>query len=383
MKLSEIAVSLLVSSLIISGSCRNVGQGNSGRASDQFQKAETYRDPLKWPFSKTSIWNMPVGSDAEYVHARIRRAEARGMTVDEDVIVLTPDAPMMDIYLNNAGWNKKKNRCLVEGDVMFSAPIPHDFIVSPETWDGLSPNSGLAVLMPDGRTIRQTQPFSHCEPGDTATSKYNDEDVDIYGPGYYGAHGGSDLSAIGGALRIHELTPESGPIRHALKVNLYCQRNVYYDENTEGYRWPALTADGSAPRTYGTLRKVPPVKECRMGALLALPAWMDLDSLGFETKPGRILAEAFRNYGAYLVDNTAWDVYAIITEWSPEGRFTEEFQKNWGFPFAEDSKDTPWSRDMDRIFLNLHVVNNNTQESIGGGGEPLMPLAPDFKPVDL
>ena len=118
-----------------------------------------------------------------------------------------------------------------------------------------------------------------------------------------------------------------------------------------------------------------------MGALLALPATMDLDKMGFETQPARILAEAFQNYGAYLVDDTGWNVYAIITEWSPDGRFSEDFKKNWGFSFSQSSKDTQWSRDMDRLFLNLHVVDNNSANSIGGGGTPRLPLAPVFEPL--
>lgn len=324
---------------------------------------------------------MPIGSDARYVHAKIQKATKRGMTVDEDVIITTPGEPVIAIWENFARWNRTKSRCEPEGDFLFGAPVPHDFVVSPSTWDGLTPNSGLAVVLPDGRTLIQTQPFARCTPGGPGTSATSGSSTSIYSDGYYGAHGGSRLSAIGGALRHWELMPGSGPIRHALKINLFCERNVYYDDETEGYRWPALTADGAASRTYGTLRTVPPVKELRMGALLALPPWMDLDSLGFETEPARILAETFRNYGAYLVDNTAWDVYAIITEWSPEGRFKDEFQKNWGFSFKPSSKDTPWSRDMDRIFLNLHVVDNNSPDSIGGGGEPGMPLAPPFLPT--
>ncbi len=113
--------------------------------------------------------------------------------------------------------------------------------------------------------------------------------------------------------------------------------------------------------------------------MLALPAKMKLDSLGFETKPARILAEAFQNFGAYLVDDTAWDVYAIMTEWSPTGRFDDDFKKNWGFSMKTNSKNTAWARDMDRIFLNLHVVDNNTATTTGGGGKTLMPLAPPFK----
>lgn len=82
------------------------------------------RDALKWPFSPTSIWNMPIGEDAKYVHAHIEKAMAAGMTIDEDYIVMSPGAPLMDIAQNFAGWDKSKNRCTVEGKVLFSAPIP-------------------------------------------------------------------------------------------------------------------------------------------------------------------------------------------------------------------------------------------------------------------
>jgi hypothetical protein len=54
--------------------------------------------------------------------------------------------------------------------VLFEVPIPSDFVVSPTTWDGSTPNSGLAVLQPDGETIIQTQPFARCMMGGDATS---------------------------------------------------------------------------------------------------------------------------------------------------------------------------------------------------------------------
>ena len=335
------------------------------------------RDPLKWPFASNSIWNMPIGSKAVYVHAQIEKAMAAGMTIDEDYIVMTPNAPLMDIYYSDAGWNKNKSRCEKTGEsLLYAAPIPQDFIVSPQTWDGSTPNAGIAVLMPDGRTIKQNQPFAHCEQGGYATSGYLFADQDIYGQGISGAHGGSGLSAIGGTLRIGELTPTSGPIRHALKVNLYARKNVFYDAETKGYRWPARTADGYAAKEYYKDRKNPIVKACRVGALLALSPSIDINSLELETEPAKILAKAFQNYGAYLVDDTAWDVYAIMTEWGPDGRFADEFEKNWGFNIKQNSKDNSWSRDMDRIFTHLYVVDNNYPETIGGGGELRAPLAP-------
>jgi hypothetical protein len=342
--------------------------------------AQEYRNPHKWPFSHNSIWNTPIGSGARYIYAGIEKSTAWGMTIDEDLIVMDPGETPMEIYVNFAGWDRNKSRCEVEGNFMFAAPIPVSFIVSPSTWDGLTPNSGLAVLMPDGETIKQTQPFAHCYEDLPATSRYTFDDMNIYGEGYYGAHGGSGLSAIGGALRVGELTPVSGPVRHALKVNLYGRKNFYYDNVSKGYRWPAKRADSYASNNYGTERTSPVVEECRMGALLALPPDIDLDTLGFETEPARMLAETFRDYGAYVVDDTGWDVYAIVTEWSPDGRFADEFKKNWGFDIRQSSKSSPWARDMDRIFLNLHVVNNNSADSIGGGGEGRMPPAPGFLP---
>ena len=334
------------------------------------------RDPLLQPFHEDSIWTRPIGREAEYVPAKIQKATAHGMTVDEDLIVLTPDAPLLEIYRNDAGWNRNRSRCTIDGPLLFRAPIPVDFIVSPETWDGLTPNSGLAVLMPDGRTLKQTQPFARCTP-EYGTSRYVFGDEDLYGLGHYGAHGGSGLSCIGGTLRVGELAPGAGPIRHALKVNLYAARNLHYDEETRGYRWPARRADAYAARTYGT--RGAPAKACRMGALLALPPMLTDESLGLETEPARRLAQALRDYGAYVVDDTAWDVYGLVTEWGPAGRVTEEFKRVWGFPINPRRRDNAWSRDMDRLFTNLHVVDNNGPDRIGGGGQPRVPLA---EPLD-
>lgn len=329
------------------------------------------RNPYKWPFSRNSIWNMPIGDEAVYVYAGITSPKCRGLTVDEDLIVMSPEVPMVDVYYNDAGWDLNKNRCEFNSDkVLFSAPIPDDFVVNENTWVGETPNSGLAVLMPDKETIIQSQPFARPEAGGPATSKFLFKKVDLYGKGISGAHGGSKLSAIGGALRLGELVP-GGEIRHVLKVNLFAKKFYYYDEKTKGYRWPAVSSDGYAREVYGGT-----IKALRMGSLLALPDWIKIERLGLETEPAKILAKAFQDYGAYVVDDTYWDVYAIITEWSPDGRVKDEFEEKWGFSMTPSSLDTPWARDIRKIFINLYVVDNNGPESIGGGGEPCRSLAP-------
>jgi len=126
-----------------------------------------------------------------------------------------------------------------------------------------------------------------------------------------------------------------------------------------------------------------------MGSLLAIPASVNIDSLGLETEPAKILARAFQDYGAYAVDDTAWSVYAIETEFGPQGRVEDQFNTAWGFPINAASKAVPWARDMDRLFGALNVVDNwdetqwlSVSASSGtqgvGGGAPRVGWAPEF-----
>ena len=110
--------------------------------------------------------------------------------------------------------------------------------------------------------------------------------------------------------------------------------------------------------------------------MLAIPASTDVSALGLETTAAAALAFTLQNYGAYVVDDTAWAVYAICVELGPDGDFTQQFQSDWGFTMTPSSKNTPWARDMDRLFGALAVVDNNTAATPGGGGAPLQPPAP-------
>src|SRR2546426_268400 len=244
------------------------------------------RDPLLWPFSRDSIWNLPIGASALYVPASIQQPTQRGVTND------------------------------------------------------------------------------------------------LYGTGIDGGHGGSGLSSLGGTIRLGELVP-GGVIRHVMKINLYGLNNYYYG-TTQGYRWPASQADGCASSCYGGTTQA-----LRMGSLLAIPASVNVDSLGLETEPAKILARALQDYGAYTVDDTAWSVYAIATEFGPAGRVDTEFSTAWGFAINPSTKTVPWARDMDRLFGALNVVDNwdaaqwaTVSASSGaqgaGGGAPIVPWAPDF-----
>src|SRR2546426_1219532 len=273
------------------------------------------RDPLLWPFSRDSIWNLPIGASAVYVPASIQQPTQRGMTTDPDVIILTPNATMTAVYYNSDGWSGG-SRCSPQGNVLFNAPIPDRFVVpgaGSTNPDGTTPNYATAILMPDGHTLTQGQPFARCTAGGPATMWWSVTN-DLYGTGIDGGHGGSGLSSLGGTIRLGELVP-GGVIRHVMKINLYGLNNYFYDGTTHGYRWPASQADGCASSCYGGTTPA-----LRMGSLLAIPGSVNIDSLGLETEPAKILARALQDYGAYTVDDTAWSVYAIATEFSPAGR---------------------------------------------------------------
>jgi hypothetical protein len=121
--------------------------------------------------------------------------------------------------------------------------------------------------------------------------------------------------------------------------------------------------------------------------LLAIPDSLNIDSIGFETEAGKILATAFQNYGAYIVDDSYLDVTSMETEFSPDGRMIDEFKQKWGFDFGSDwdPKDTPWTRDFKRIFAALHVLTiipkQLSAESDKRFQNRLAPMAPELNPL--
>ena len=330
------------------------------------------RNPLKWPFAKTSIWNMPLHNSAIYKPAAIGAATAWGMTEDEDVVILTPSSPLINVNTN--AWT---DRCPSSSNLLTTLPVPANLVVNA----GGTPNFAAGILQPDGRTIYQTQPFQKCATGNTAYSKYVFATSDIYGDGRLGAHGGSGLSSIGGTVRMGELLPGS-VIKHALKINLNATKYVFYSAATGGFRWPAAVADAYAASNYST--SCP--NYMLMGALLALSPSFNINSL--TTGPAKILAKALQDYGGYIVDDTAWDVYAIETEIGPAGSVLKEFLNSYGYNYNVQSLSHPFAMDMATIFTSLQCIDNNNATNIGGGPTTdtinrRAPMAPEFSSIPV
>lgn len=342
------------------------------------------RDPLQWPFAQDSIWNMPIGSNAQYVAANLSATPggdewAPMPAIDPERIVLRPSAPMTTIYYSDAGWSGA-NRCGATGNgsgggLPVDVPIPHNYVV-PDS----NKNESAVFLMPDGRTLVHTQPLARCSAGSSATSIVRFDDVDLYGDGRRGSHGGSGLSAIGGAIRLGELRPGMQGPRHALKIAIYAREALYRCTTfSDCYRWPAFTADSYAVGHYGA-DNGNSNWAMKMGSLLAIPPSTNIDNLGLETEPGRQLAWTLQNYGAYIVDDAWSPAFYFNAEDGADGSKSVEFQNDYGFPMEQRVRDnTPWTRDVQRLVQALYVVDNNGPNSIGGGGTPRQPLAPPFE----
>ena len=354
-----------------------------GTASSDFVlTSEHSRNPLLQPFTTTSIWNRPIGSDAQYMPANLIPASLYTLRSDQHVIVMTPTAPLTPIVENTAGPSGLQGqRCDTSGALLVNAPIPADFEVL-----STDQNNPLTALAADGHTLIQGEPFALCTAGGAGTLDYYDTknvDGDIDGDGLQGWDGGSHLSALGGTIRLGELVPGSS-IDHALQIDVDAP-NLY--EGTAATCWvpPASRCDIYGPTSYGGTNP-----SLAMGALLALPPTLDLDSLGLDA-PGLILAKAFQDYGAYIANDASRSVNNIVTELSPSGSVAGvydasgslvtpgQFQTDLGVPFdtvGVNGTDA-WSHDIETIFANLQIVTNNAVGGwTAGGGTPLAPFAP-------
>lgn len=339
------------------------------------------RDPLKQPFASNSIWNMPIGSGARFVAANLNPKPGNNIWakipgIDDEKLILTPTAPLTNIYYSSAAWTGR-NRCTATGGLMYTVPMPSGYIVPNSTG-----NSSATFLMRDGRTLVQTQPLARCTSGGSATSYAKFANVDLYGTGITGAHGGSGLSGIGGSIRLGELRPgtTTGP-RHALKVNVYAKEALYKCTTRSAcFRWPAVTSDSYAVGHYGSATNNSNTN-MKMGSLLAIPGTVSIANLGLETAPAKQLAWTLQNYGAYIVDDTYAPGFDFSAEDGPNGSKQAEFKRDYGFDMIQKvAGNTAWMRDMQRLMKALQVVSNNSPTTIGGGGTPRQPLAPAIAP---
>jgi hypothetical protein len=349
------------------------------------------RDRFLWPFASTSIWNTPIGTNAEYVDAGIytNADSLRGPPVnfhnDQDwLIQSSPSDPLVD-WVDDSG--NFPGMCGAQGKIApEQVPLPRTLVT-----DCVANNNGAGVLLPDNRTLVQMQPLYIPKAGGPMIAWYHTGapqpfpwQIDILGDGALGAHGGSGLSSFGGSIRLGELLPGAPPIRHALKLELWAHAYYFFNWTSRVYSscytWPAIGCDSywdntSGPGYNGTNPFLKP------GALLAVPP-TKIDALlaSLVLQPAKQIARALHDFGGYIVDDTGSRQGGGA--FCADSRVNAELEAAYDISVRIENPLTPTGHgaalynDLIKVFQALSVVVNNAENNVGGGGTPLAPLPP-------
>jgi hypothetical protein len=287
----------------------------------------TARDAFAWPFASTSPWNQPIGTGAQY--------SAPGDPATQAVLAAAP-------AINAAIWSRSVVLASLGDPVRYLGSGPGAVAIHvPNSAQPSGPPGGdaqLDIVDPSRHVVDESWRTARVFPGNLASGFHSR--VDLRGDGLSGTTA-SGMSSLGGLIRTWEL--QQHDIRHALAASMPPGLMAL------GAVWPAHQQDNFAAGAYrGSVH---------MGALLAIPAWVDVRSLGLSAE-GTAIAYALQRYGAYVVDTGG--SMALLAEPSAEA---------WVGSARGD---------MGRIQAQLRVVTNNGPSSVGGGGAPLMPPAPPF-----
>jgi hypothetical protein len=316
----------------------------------------TSRSQYMWPFAWNACWNMPISASATYATAWPAGTAPSTFDYSTEAIAVEnnsvlPSFPVKtfsdggtnhSVYCDpnmtgNGAWNDTCTFLDVNGDQLWS-----------------------------GQTLELTAGGSPSLGGES-TFNVNEGSIKT-GTGQPGAHGGSDLSTLGGTLTQADLTG-SGPITHAMKVLF--NGLMLYSSAGAGYQWPATTADyeyndpaNPNGNYYGGSN--PLVVE---GALLALPP--SINPLTRYTDPLiRRIATAMQCYGCYICDNTA----------SGSGNYTSVVEMNYDAASSFNGGST-FNSDLLKMYGDLMVVTNSSSSTPGGGTigtNRYAPYAPPF-----
>ena len=276
------------------------------------------RDLYARPFAWDSVWNLPLATSAQYAPFATRASD---IYLDLENISVDPSFPVREV-------RSRQSQTRVHVDPRLGA-------------DG-SYNNCTTFLAdtPDDQTVVSGQPLE-LRPGGDPSYRVSFPPVSLRGDGLPGCHGGSHLSGIGGTIRVGEMSAPA-PLGHALKIDLNCP--VSCSPTGGGFRWPATSADEKAQEEYRG--RDPRVK---MGTLMALPP--DVDLAQFTEPDVRKIAEAMRDYGAYVVDATGGP---------PTNALNAQRGAEREIPHIDSAQ-------MVKLFATLDIVTNSDRATPGGG----------------
>ncbi len=321
---------------------------------------EAPRDPWQQPFASDSIWNLPVASGASYAPAHFAAAP---VSPEIEYFVRTEDAtPLRPVYFPGSPFRATGAQL----SWLKEMRVPDGFTVADISLHPYrTPNTCSAFVHFPSGDIVQLQPTTRLQSQGPIWG-FPQTGENIRGQGERGTHYGSGLSAFGGSIRAGELTGDR-PVRHALKLLVQGSQYLYRgvpagpDPRGFGYHWPAICCDNYAHQPPGKNGYGGTDPLIAMGSLVAL--YVDPATLHLTDRRAIKLAEALRDYGAYIVDDTAWPNYALAISSD-----------------AVPELETIPQADLRKIISALAVITNTSPTAKKGPGPPRRPLLPEIAP---
>ena len=303
------------------------------------------RDPTLQPFSSTGVWNLPIGSGAQW-----------GATSDPDVAQLEGTSAM----ILAADYGKP-----------FYVGTATDPLITLETTDKMYPVPTQKLHVPSSASFKlwmdmfdRTQPryfwsSYNCSFLDDAgvtggvTCSYTAV-ADVCGDGVVNEFGAGRYDWGVGTIRHWEL--EAGAIQHTLRyaVSVDVAKSAGPVWN-QGVAWPDDNEDYDGPTAYKG--------ELLFGSTIAIPASEDIAKLGLSSG-GLVLARALQDHGAIMRDTTG-DTNRLAFYAEPQDEDNPVLKQMRG--------------DLPKITKVLRVMRNQSSTSVNGGGTPRAGLVP---PID-
>lgn len=264
------------------------------------------------------------------------------------------------------------------GQIYRLIPMPSGFVIS----DGHANGNGV-FIWPNG-DYQQVYQFERCSTGSgTAATQFgsNPNGGPLYNifsldGQFKGTRFGSDLSTLGGLIRIGELSsPVGTKIEHTIMLNM-SNAALSFVGGT-GFRWPATVADGNASTNYvGTNSHVV------MGSLITVTQGVTPESVGIVSEPAKKIFYALQEYGGLVVDeqgdfNPSLRAWGISVETATATDFPERtaVQNTYGIDISSGYSAGTWQNDMRAIFDNMLVVENADETNPKGPGIAPPPVA--------
>ncbi len=333
------ALAVYAKNVLAASAATSASQAASSAIGSSLRSGQS-RDPTQQPFSSQNVWNVGIGSGAKWSY--------RG---DADTKDLTFGVPAI-----NAG----------EWSMPYYVGSHADPLVTVKCTDKGFPYGSQSIHMPAGAAPAK---------GGDAHMNFFDVTKPEYMWSYWGCNGNtstgftaglgardnvcssmppSDYNFGIGTMRTWELN--NGVINHALRfalpVNLTMSPGHKWDW---GIPWPMTHEDYFGPKEYKG--------KVMFASTIGIPSTVDLSKLRL-SKNGLILATALQKYGAMMRDtsgNNPKDGLVFYAE--------PDMENN---AIIQDMR-----HDLPTIQSHLRILRNQSQNTVNGGGVPIVdPLPP-------